>query len=842
MRVWLSASELSARGLTVQDVQQAIRSRNVEVPAGRIESERREFTVRSLGELKTPEEFSNLVVSNTGGVLVKLRDLGRVELGAEDERSALRFKGTPSVAIGVIRQSKANIIQVADGIRAELPRIQESLPPGVKLSVAFDESIFVSRSIKEAEETLVIAAVLVVVIIFIFLRNLRATIIPGLAIPTSIIATFAIMYFLGFSINNFTLLALTLAIGIVVDDAIIVLENAYRHQEELGETPQQAAINGTREIGFAVIATTISLVAVFTPLAFLKGSTGRLFNEFGIAVAGSVVLSGFVALTLTPMLCARILRVPPRHGVLYRVLENGFNAISVGYSRALRLALRYRYVVVAGVVVLTLGAVLVFRTLKREFVPPEDKGWFFSIIIAPEGSSLAYTDGYQRQAEAVLSKTQDVESYFSVVNIGDGVSRGIIFTNLVDFKARTRKIDDIIGGVQGQFFAIPGIFAFANNPPAFGFGSPVQFVIQHPDFAILAQANDTMLARARQVKGLVNVDSDLRVNKPELTVNFDRDRAEDLGVAVGDVATTLQVLLGGNRTSTFTRNNKQYDVILQLDPRARATPSDMTGLYVRGRDGNLVKLEALADVKEGVGARELDHFQRVRATTLTAGLAPGFTLGEALDSLNRIAKEVLPKGSSTALAGESRELEESGSSLYFAFLLALVVVFMVLASQFESLVHPFTVLLAVPLAVTGALFTLKIAGATLNLYSQIGMILLIGLVTKNSILLVEYINQLKERGMPTVEAALESGRIRLRPILMTSVATIMGAVPIAFGLGAGSISRRPLGYAIVGGVLFSTMLTLFVVPAVYVIFDNALERLRGRAGASHRPLAAAEAE
>jgi multidrug efflux pump len=842
MRVWVSAAELSARGLTVQDVQQAIRSRNVEVPAGRIESDRREFTVRSLGELKTPTEFSELVVSNDSGVLVKLKDLGRVELGAEDERSALRFKGTPAVAIGVVRQSKANIIQVADAITRELPRIQESLPPGVKLSVAFDESIFVSRSILEAEETLLIAAGLVVIIIFLFLRNLRATIIPGLAIPTSIVATFAIMYFLGFSINNFTLLALTLAIGIVVDDAIIVLENAYRHQEELGESPGEAATNGTREIGFAVIATTISLVAVFTPLAFLKGSTGRLFNEFGIAVAGSVVISGFVALTLTPMLCARILRVPPRHGALYRVLENGFDALATGYARTLRAAVRYRYAVVGLVLLLTLGAVVVFRTLKREFVPPEDKGWFFSIIIAPEGSSLAYTDGYQRQAEAVLSKTKDVDSYFSVVNIGDGVSRGMIFTNLVDFKQRTRSIQEIIGEVQGGYFAIPGVFAFANNPPAFGFGSPVQFVIQNPDFDLLVKGNDTLLARARQVKGLLNVDSDLRVNKPELTVNFDRDRAEDLGVPVGDVATTLQVLLGGNRTSTFTRNNKQYDVIVQLDPRARATPSDMTGLYVRGRGGELIKLEALANVKEGVGPRELNHFNRVRSSTLTASLAPGFTLGEALDSLTRIAGEVLPKGSSTALAGESRELEESGSSLYFAFLLALLVVFMVLASQFESLIHPFTVLLAVPLAVTGALFTLKLAGATLNLYSQIGMILLIGLVTKNSILLVEYINQLKERGLSTVEAALEAGRIRLRPILMTSVATVMGATPIAFGLGAGSISRRPLGYAIVGGVLFSTLLTLYVVPAVYVIFDGLRSRVSGRVRGSHGSLATAEAE
>jgi multidrug efflux pump len=842
MRVWLSASELAARGLTVQDVQQAIRSRNVEVPAGRIESERREFTVRSLGELKTPQEFTDLVVSNDSGVLVKLGDLGHVELGPEDERSALRFNGTPSVAIGVIRQSKANIIQVAEAIRGELPKIQESLPPGVKLSVAFDESIFVQRSISEAQETLIIAAGLVVIIIFLFLRNFRATIIPGLAIPTSIVATFAVMYFLGFSINNFTLLALTLAIGIVVDDAIIVLENAYRHQEELGESPEAAAVNGTREIGFAVIATTIALVAVFTPLAFLKGSTGRLFNEFGIAVAGSVVISGFVALTLTPMLCARILRVPPRHGAVYRVLESGFNALAAGYALTLRGALRYRYAVVAGLALLTIGAVVVFRSLKREFVPPEDKGWFFSIIIAPEGSSLAYTDGYQRQAEAVLDKTKDVESYFSVVNIGDGVSRGMIFTNLVDFEHRTRSIQDIIGGVQAGYFAIPGVFAFANNPPAFGFGNPVQFVIQNPDFNLLVKGNDTLLARARGLKGLVNVDSDLRVNKPELTVNFDRDRAEDLGVPVGDVATTLQVLLGGNRTSTFTRNNKQYDVIVQLDPRARATPSDMTGLYVRGRAGELVKLEALASVKEGVGPRELNHFNRVRSATITAGLAPGFTLGEALDSLNRIASEVLPKGSSTALAGESRELEESGSSLYFAFLLALLVVFMVLASQFESLVHPFTVLLAVPLAVTGALFTLKIAGSTLNLYSQIGMILLIGLVTKNSILLVEYVNQLRERGLSTIDAALEAGRIRLRPILMTSVATIMGAVPIAFGLGAGSISRRPLGYAIVGGVLFSTLLTLYVVPAVYVIFDGLRERAAGRARARRTAVPALEAE
>jgi multidrug efflux pump len=774
-------------------------------------------------------------------VLVKLKDVGHVELGPEDERSALRYKGTAAVAVGVVRQSKSNIMQVADKIRSELPRIQQSLPPGVHIDTAFDESIFVKRSIQEAEETLGIAALLVVIIIFIFLRNLRATIIPGLAIPTSIVAAFAIMYFMGFSINNFTLLALTLAIGIVVDDAIIVLENAYRHQEELGESPEVAATNGTREIAFAVLATTIALVAVFTPLAFLTGSTGRLFNEFGIAVAGSVIISGFVALTLTPMLCAKILRVPPRHGVLYRALETGFNRLASGYARTLHQALRHRLAVVIVALLVTGSAVLVFRSLKREFVPPEDKGWFFNFIIAPEGSSLAYTDGYQRQAEAILAKTQGVESYFSVVNMGDGVSRGMIFTNLDDWSKRKRSVQDIINEVQPQFFGIPGVFVFANNPPAFGFGSPVNFVIQHPDFDSLSRGNDTLLARARQVAGLVNVDTDLRVNKPQLEVNFDRDRAEDLGVSVGDVATTLQVLLGGSKTGTFTRANKQYDVIVQLDPRARATPSDMTGLYLRSRGSSLVKLEALATVKESVGPRELNHFNRVRAATLTASLAPGFTLGEALDSLNRIAREVLPRGSSTALAGESRELEESGSSLYFAFVLALVVVFMVLASQFESLVHPFTVLLSVPLAVTGALFALKVMNSTINVYSQIGMILLIGLVTKNSILLVEYINQLRERGMATLEAAQEAGRIRLRPILMTSVATVMGALPITFGLGAGSLSRRPLGYAIVGGLVFSTVLTLYVVPSVYVIFDGMLARVRGRHG-RQAALVAAEAE
>jgi multidrug efflux pump len=831
MRIWLSPMALAAHGLTVQDVQAAVRSRNVEVPAGRIESDRREFTVRSLGELKTPDEFGNLTVANQNGQLVKLKDLARVELGPESDRATLRFKGIPAVAIGVVRQSKSNLIEVSDAIQAELPNIQEALPPGVNIYLAFDGARFVRRSIREAEDTLILAGILVVIIIFIFLRNPRATVIPGLAIPVSIVAAFGVMYFLGFTINNFTLLALILAIGIVVDDAIIVMENAYRHQEELGETPTDAAKKGTSEIAFAVIATTVALVAVFSPLAFLQGTTGRLFNEFGITLAVAVVISSWVALTLSPMLCAKVLKVPTTHGKIFQAFEQTFLSVADRYQRALTWAMRHRWLVIGGAAATIVIAVGVFRALKREFVPPEDRGFFMTITVAPEGASLGYTDGYQQRIEAILAATEDVDAYFSIVGWGGRVNSGIAFVRLAEWEERERSVQEVIGEVQPQLFGLPGVFAFANQPPAFGWGSPVQFVVRHPDFDSLAVGMGRFVPRARQINGLINVDTDLRVNKPELVVRYDRDRAEDLGVPIRGISTTLQTMLGGQRISTFTRANKLYDVIAQLQPSERATPSDMTGLHVRGRDGALIQLDAVASVEEGVGPRQLNHFGRVRSYTLSGNLAPGFTLGEALDSLNVAAAEVLPRGSSVALAGETRELEESGTALYFAFLLALVVVYMVLAAQFESLVHPFTVLLSVPLAVTGALITLLVAGSTLNLFSQIGMILLIGLVTKNSILLVEYANQLKKRGMTALEAMLESGRIRLRPIVMTSMATIMATMPIALSLGAGAASRRPLGYAIVGGLLFSTLLTVFLVPVVYVLLDGIRFRVRRRAPA-----------
>jgi multidrug efflux pump len=776
--------------------------------------------------LRTPEEFRNLVVANQDGQLVKLQDLARVELGPEDDRSTLRFTGTNAVAIGVVRQSKANLIEVSDAIRAELPAIQQSLPDGVALSIAFDGATFVRRSIQEAKETLLLAGILVIVIIFVFLRNLKGTVIPGLAIPTSIVAAFGLLYALGFSINNLTLLALILSIGIVVDDAIIVMENAYRHQEKLGENPTTAAMRGTSEIAFAVIATTIALVAVFSPLAFLGGTTGRLFNEFALAMTSAVVVSSFVALTLTPMLCAKILVVPKSHGRLFNIFERTFQRITDVYGGALAWALGHRWSIVGGAGAAVVLAGIVFVNLEREFVPPDDRGFFTIITVAPEGASLEYTDEYQRRVEEVLSRTDDVEAYFSIVGFGGRVNGGIVFVRLTDWSERARSVQDVIGEVQPQLFGIPGVFAFANNPPAFGgFGQPVQFVVRHPNFDSLTIGMDRLIGRSRQIEGLVNVDTDLRVNKPELTIVYDRDRAEDLGVPVRDVAATLQTLLGGQRVSTFTRANKLYYVVAQLDPGARATPSDMTGLYVRGLDGQLVQLSALARIEEGVGPRQLSHFNRVRSATLTGNLAPGFALGEALDSLYAVADDVLPLGASLALAGESRELEESGNALYFAFVLALVVVFMVLAAQFESLRHPFTVILSVPLAVTGALVTLLLTSSTLNLFSQIGMILLIGLVTKNSILLVEYANQLKQTGLDAAQAMLQSGSIRLRPIVMTSVATIMGAMPIALGLGAGSASRRPLGYAIVGGMIFSTLLTLFLVPVVYTLLDGLRLRL-----------------
>jgi len=827
MRVWLSPRELAARGLVAQDVERAIQTRSVEIPAGRIESDRREFSVRYLGEMRTAGEYEDLTVSSAGGRLVKLGDVARVEPGPEDERSVVRYAGEPAVFIGVVRQSKANVVEVARAVHDELPAIRAGLPPGVELHMAFDGSVFVERSIQEARETLGLTAVLVIAIIFLFLATLRATVIPALAIPVSLIATCAVLAALGYSINSLTLLGLILAIGIVVDDAIIVMENAYRHQEELGKDPLTAAADGTREITTAVIATVLSLLAVFSPLLFLTGATGRLFTEFGVAVGGAVLFSGIVALTLTPMLSAKLLRVTRRESRFHHAVGVVLRGVATRYGRTLARAVRRPGRVVAGGAAVTAMAVALFSALEREFVPADDRGFFFTFVVAPEGATVEYTDEYMRQIETIVHNTEGVRSSFLMVGGFMGPpSAGIIGPLLDDWDEREKSAEEIIGELQPQlFFGVPGVFAFATNPPAFGgFTPPVQYVVRNRDFEALVDGMDALVARASAIPGLVNVDTDLRVTKPELVVTLDRDRAEDLGVPARDVALTLQTLLGGRDVARFTSDNKLYDVILRLDPSERSSPADIAGLHTRGRDGSLVPLDAVSRVEERVGPRQLNHHDRVRSFTLSASLLPGFTLGAALDSLNAAAAEVLPAGSTIELAGQSREFRESGNALYFAFGLALVFVFMVLAAQYESLVHPFTVLLAVPLAVTGALAALWLAGSTLNVYSQVGMILLIGLVSKNSILLVTYANDLRAKGLDAVAAMVEAGRIRLRPILMTSVATIFGAMPIALGLGAGASSRRPLGYAIIGGMVVSTLITLYLVPAVFVVF----ERVRGR--------------
>src|SRR5687768_6683516 len=527
MRVWLSPRELAARGLTAQDVESAIRTRSVEIPAGRIESTRREFSVRYLGEMKTPAEFADLTIASGSGGLVKLGDVARVEPGPEDERSVVRYSQTDAVFIGIIRQSKANVIEVANAVHSQLPAVQEALPPGIELAMAFDGSVFIQRSIKEAEETLLLTAGLVILIIFIFLRTFRATIIPALAIPVSIVGTFAILASLGYSINTFTLLGLILAIGIVVDDAIIVLENAYRHQEELHKDPQTAAIDGTAEITTAVIATTISLIAVFSPLLFLTGATGRLFNEFGVAVGGAVLISGIVALTLTPMLSAKILRVQARESRFSHAVGSALDGISARYARALGHALSHPVLVIAGGAVLTASAVLLFLGLKREFVPPDDRGFFFTFVIAPEGATVQYTDQYLRELEAIVHRTKDVESSFAVVGFGGPPNSAFMGTILTE--DRERSVQEVIAEVQPQFFfTVPGVFAFASNPPAFGgFGQPVQFVVQNRDFEALIKGMDTLVMRAGKIPGLVNVDTDLRVTRPELVVSLDRDRRSE---------------------------------------------------------------------------------------------------------------------------------------------------------------------------------------------------------------------------------------------------------------------------------------------------------------------------
>jgi multidrug efflux pump len=824
MRVWLDPLRMAAHGLTTQDVEAAVRRENAEIPGGRVEGKEREFAVRTRGELATPEEFGAVIVSQNEDDVVRLRDVAEVNVGAEDERTVARYNGEPAVGLGIVKQNKASTVEVAAVIRAALPELTALVPEGMKLQVAYDSSIFINESIDEVTQTLIIAMCLVILVVLAFLKSFRATMIPTVAIPISIMGAFAAAYFAGFTINILTLLALVLAIGMVVDDAIVMLENVYRHME-MGKSRWQAAIDGSKEIGFAIVSTTIALVAVFIPLAFLTGSVGRLFNEFGLSLAVAVLISGFVALTLTPMLCSKVLK--PLHGIgtgwASRSFDTFFEFLNRVYDRILRGALRYRMLMIVGAVFAVVLSAVIFKFMPSELVPTEDRGIGFGIVIAPEGATLDYTDRYMREIENRLLNLPERQGLFSAVGLGFGgpgrVTNGFIFLRLKPRSDRDKSQQQIVQELFPQLISIPGVLAFVINPPSLGgrfSSSPVEYVLQGDSYEELNQAVGMMMGEASKLGYLINLDSDLRLNKPQLDINIDRERASGLGVSVANIGSTLETFLGGRVVTNFKRGTKQYDVILQMKRSDRATPDAIDEIYLRGT-GGLVQLANVIRVEETLAPKELNHYNRVRSVTITANLVPGISLGQALDDLDRIAQEKLPGGTKREFAGQSLEYKTSSASLYFLFFLAVVFIYLVLSAQFESFVHPFTILLSVPLAVFGALLTLFIFGQSLNIYSQIGLIMLIGLVTKNAILIVEFSNQLRGRGQPVVEAVIQAATIRLRPILMTSFSTILGILPIAVGLGAGAESRRPLGLAVVGGLFFSTFLTLVLVPVVYTL-------------------------
>ncbi len=820
MRIWLDRIRLAAFGLTPQDVENALRQQNVEIPSGRIESAEREFTVLSETDLRTPEQFDRMILKDAGGYLVRLQDVGRTELGAESERSVVRFNGKAAVALGVVKQGTANPLDISRAVRETIPAIEAGLPEGMRVNVAYDSSIFIDRSISNVFQTIGEAVILVILVIFLFLRSFRSTLVPLVTIPVSLIGAFGLMYLFGFSINTLTLLAMVLAIGLVVDDAIVVLENIFRHVEE-GMPVRQAAFQGSREIAFAVIAMTLTLAAVYAPIGFMQGRTGRLFTEFALTLAGAVLVSGFVALTLSPMMCSRMLRHRKQHMAIYNIIEAFFVALTRGYQRLLHTVLRAKIVVVLLVVVVAGAAWFLLGSLKSELAPFEDRGVVIGVGISPEGATIDYTDKYARMMETVYAGTPEIERYFVAAG-RPSISQIISFAGLVDWQERSRKQQAIVKELQPKLYGgIPGVMAFPLNRPPLGqspLAKPVQFVIQTTaPYAELQEMTDAMMAKAREWPGFINLDTDLKLIKPQLSVDVDRDKAVDVGADVATIGRTLETMLGGRQVTRFKRAGKQYDVIVQVADADRATPSDLASIYVRGNTDQMIQLANLVTVRETVAPKELNHFNQLRAAKITASLAPGYALSDGLAKLEEIAAEVLPGSAVVDYDGPSREFRESSTSLYVTFLLALAFIYLVLAAQFESFLDPLIIMLSVPLSITGALIALKLTGNTLNVYSQIGLVTLIGLITKHGILIVEFANQLREQGRDKLEAVIESATLRLRPILMTTGAMVLGAVPLAWAHGAGAESRQAIGWVIVGGMSFGTLLTLFVVPTAYLL-------------------------
>jgi multidrug efflux pump len=663
---------------------------------------------------------------------------------------------------------------------------------------------------------------LVVLVIFFFLRSLRATLIPFVTIPVSLIGAFFLIWIMGFSINVLTLLGIVLAVGLVVDDAIVVLENIHRHIED-GMKPVEAALTGGREIAFAVVAMTVTLAAVFAPLAFATGNTGRLFLEFALTVASAVVVSGFVALTLTPMMCSKLLHHERSHGRVYNALERFFEALAAGYGLLLRRCLAHRLQVVAVFAAVAVGGVVLFTTIKSELSPQEDRGFFLGVLSAPEGATKEYTDGYARIWEKIYSEVPEINSYFVVVAPGldrpNPVNFALSFVRLTDWEQRSRKTQEITASIAPKMFAgMPGVQAYAVNPPSLGQSfrnQPLQFVVQGNSYEDLDRTVNALMAKARSSPALANIDSDLKLNKPQLSVDIDREKAAALGIQIEAIGRTLETLLGGRQVTRFKREGKQYDVIVKLEDKDRRQPADLTSIYVRGAGGGITQLSNLVTIRETVAPKELNHFNRLRAAIISGNIAPGYSLDEALAVMEQAAAEVLTPEYQTALDGQSREFREAGQQLWLIFVLALAFIYLVLSAQFESFRGPLVIMLTVPLAITGALLVMKLTGGTLNVYSQIGLVMLIGLITKNGILIVEFTNQLRDKGLGKIEALVEACALRLRPILMTTLATVLGAVPLAVATGAGAESRSAIGWVVVGGMSVGTLFTLFVIPVAY---------------------------
>ncbi len=830
MRIWMDPNRLAGLRLAPSDVLQALNRENVELPSGRVEGLTTELTVRTMGRLRTEDDFNNLIIKEDGNNVVRLSDIGYAKLGAENDRTLLRLNGVPATSVVVIARPGANNIDIADRVYEKLKEIERDLPADVKYELVFDSTRYIRASISEVEETILIAFSLVVFIIFFFLRDWRTTLIPVATIPISLIGTFFVMYLLGFTINVLTLLGIVLAIGLVVDDTIVVLENIYAKVEE-GKNPKEAAREGSIEIYFAVISTTVAVVAVFLPVIFLQGLTGRLFREFGLVVASAVGISAFVSLTLTPMMSSRLLKQRQQQGWLYRKTEPFFNWLIAGYARSLESFMRVRYM--AFPIILGAGAIIYYlgSTLPSELSPMEDRSEFRLQAQAPEGATFEYMDYYvDTLVRFVTSEMPEQRAVLSVTSPsfgGGGVNSGFVRVTLTDPQLRQRTQQEIVDDITNKLRPITGVRTFITQAAAIGDrrqGLPVQFVIQAAEIDQLKEMLPKFLERASQSEKFSFVDLDLKFNKPEINIEIDREKARNLGVNVFDIAQTLQLGISGTRFGNFIMDGKQYQIIGQVERSNRNEPLDLKTLYVKNRRGELIQLDNLVTMTEQSSPPQLYRFNRYASAKISAQLARGVALGDGIEEMHGIAGEVLDERFSTSLDGASRAFAESSSSIYQAFLIALAIIYLVLAGQFESFKDPFIIMFTVPLALAGALLSVWYFGQTLNVFSQIGIIMLIGLVTKNGILIVEFANQRKDKGDLLMDAIIGAAESRFRPIVMTSLSTILGILPIALALGAGSESRVSMGIAVIGGMLFSTALTLYVIPSIYSYVSGKVAR------------------